>query len=111
MTNPNLDTCLDVLADQRRRRVVRELRQEENAESSVETLVDRLCASEPTSEVDSPSDRDQLAVHLHHIDLPKLADRDVVEYDSSSGTVRYRPNDRIEAILDSLPEEPIPARP
>lgn len=108
MTDPDLDTCLTVLADSRRRRVVQELRQEKNDETTVETLVDRLYTSEPTSKVDS---RDKLAIHLHHTHLPKMAAGGVIKFNSSSGRVRYRPNDRIEAILDSLPEESTPPRP
>ncbi|MDR5673964.1 ArsR family transcriptional regulator [Halalkaliarchaeum sp. AArc-GB] len=111
MTSQDLDACLELVADRRRRRIIRELRQKEDGETTVEALVDRLDASEWAGENDSHLDRDRIALHLHHNHLPKMADFDVVEYESGNGTVRYRGHERLEAILDSLPEESIPPSP
>lgn len=111
MTSQDLDACLQLVADRRRRRIVRELRQTKDGEITVEALVDRLHGSEWAREDDSHLDRDRLALHLHHTHLPKMADFEVVEYDSGSGKVQYRSHDRLEAILDSLAEESTPPSP
>lgn len=56
-------------------------------------------------------ERDQLAVKLVHSHLPKLAEYGVIEYDPRSGTVRYRPDEQVETVLDALPGEVISADP
>ena len=111
MTSQALDACLELVADRRRRRIIRELRQKEDGETTVEALVDRLHDSEWPREDDSHLERDRIALHLHHNHLPKMADFDIVEYDADNGTVRYRPHDRLEALLESLPEESTPPSP
>jgi len=51
-----------------------------------------------------PDARRRLAIRLHHVDLPKLAADGVVEYDPEDGLVRYCPDERVEAVLETLPE-------
>ena len=36
-----------------------------------------------------PDDREQIALRLHHMALPKLADLGLLDYDARSKTVRY----------------------
>lgn len=101
MTPLSLDACLDVLADRHRRLVVQQLRAEPDGTMTMDELLDRFCAD---SGGGAP-DRAHLATQLHHTHLPRLADRGLVEYDRATGFVRYRPDDRLERVLDSLPEE------
>lgn len=44
-------------------------------------------------------------MRVHHVHLPKLADYGLIEHDIERGTVRYLSDERLEAIVDSLPEE------
>jgi hypothetical protein len=42
-------------------------------------------------EQDSPDeDESRVAIHLYHATLPKLAEKDLIDYDSRSQTARYR---------------------
>ncbi len=107
MNGHSLDACLDLLADCRRRLVVRELRRESDG-TTVDELVDRLHADRSVPGERS-TDRVHLASQLHHTHLPKLADHGVVEYDVATGFVRYRSDDQVERVLDSLPERATPA--
>lgn len=73
----------------------------------VDDLVDRLYPGEPTPVDDPVPDRDRFAALLAHSHLPTLADFGVVEFDRQDGTVRYRPDEQLEAVLDSLPGEAV----
>jgi len=105
MMNNSLDACLQLVADQHRRRAIHYLRRNANGTTTFDDLVDQLHGKESVSEGDLLHDREQLAIQLQHTHLPKLADYGVVEYDHRNGTIQYRPDDRVEAVLDSLPEE------
>lgn len=105
VTHDSLDACLRLLSDRRRRRVIRQLRHEATGETTIDDLVDRLHSDGPSSDADRRTDREQLVIQLYHSILPALADHGVVEYDRRSGIVRYQPDEQVDAVLDSLPEE------
>lgn len=111
MTDDRLDACLRLVADRRRRGVIQKLRSEATGESTIDDLTDRLHSSALVSGNDGRPERDELAIELAHVHLPKLADHDVIDYDRRDRTVRYQPDERIEAVLDSLPEGVAPANP
>lgn len=94
-----LDDCLTLLADGRRRRLVRHLRTAPDTFFTVEEL-----AADPgwtAGEGDTAAvDADRLAADLHHRHLPALQEHGVVSY--GNGTARYRSDERVEAILDAL---------
>jgi len=104
MNGDSLDTCLTLVADRRRRRLLEHLRHNGDGEVQIDDLVDRLYQTERAAD-DRQTSRDQLVIQLSHNHLPKLADHGVVEYDRERGTVEYRPNEQIEAVLAGLPEE------
>ena len=103
MTNQSLDACLRLVADRQRRRVIDHLRHDAPETTTFDDLVDRLDGRTPDAKDGPP--RDELVVQLHHVHLPTLSDYGVVEYDHRSGDVRYRPDERVEAVIDSLPGE------
>lgn len=105
MVGHTLDDCLQLIADRCRRRVIHQLRHETTGKTTIDDLVDRMYSGELKFDDNRSMDREQLAIHLHHTSLPKLEDHGVVEHDRGSGTVRYRSNDQVEAVLDSLPDE------
>lgn len=95
----SIDALLSLLADWRRRAILRRLSTGED-ETTLDALVAALSADGP----DGP-DGAALRTELHHHHLPRLEDAGVVEYDPSTGTVSYRPDERVESLLDALAEE------
>lgn len=104
VTEPHLDTCLDLISDAHRRRVIDELRHETAVETTVDSLVERL-HEDGLAVDDGQQDRAVLWAQLTHNHLPKLAEHGVVDYDRDDKTVRYQPAKRIETVLDALPQE------
>lgn len=103
VTERNLDTLLQLVADRHRRQAVQQLRHEATGRMTIDDLVDRLRTGGPVAD-DQTTPREQLAIQLHHAHLPKLADYGIVDFDPENGTVRYQPDEQIEAALDSLPD-------
>lgn len=88
------DRFFDVLADGRRRTLVRYLAEREGDAASTVELVDHVASREDDAEVDG------VAVSLYGTHLPALADAGIVEYDRRSRTVRYRGGDPLDDWLD-----------
>lgn len=105
MTDDHLGAYLRLVSDSDRRKVIRCLRHEAEGRIAVDDLVDQLWRRESVTTADPQTDRDRIAIDLVHTHLPKLADHGVVDLDLQRETVRYRPDERIDAVLDSLPEE------
>ncbi|SFS46911.1 DUF7344 domain-containing protein [Halostagnicola kamekurae] len=100
------ETVLHLVADPRRRTILHQLRENGGVieiEALADVVAERTARSSPIEETDPPTARtdDQrlTRAELHHTHLPKLADAGVIEYDSRTGTVRYRSHDRVEALL------------
>jgi len=111
MNANGLDACLTLVADRRRRKLLEHLRHNGNGEVQIDDLVDQLYQVESAATDDRQMSQDQLATQLHHSHLPKLADHGVIEHDRERGTIEYRPDEQIEAVLDGLPKEPSLANP
>ena len=111
MTNHSLDACLRLVADRHRRRIIHHLRHEANGTTTFDDLVDHMPRRAPDAKDGPPQDREALAIQLHHTHLPQLADHGVVEFEHRTGVVRYHPDEQIETVLDSLPEEVSPPNP
>lgn len=79
-----LDQLLALLADERRRRIIRYFQTAERDVASVETLVDYAI-----EQTEARTTRGQVELMLHHTTLPKMAEAGLIEYDASTGTVRY----------------------
>lgn len=104
MATPTLDSCLELVAHQYRREVIRQLRCTEGDVVTFDDLLDLVYRGSSPENEPLP-DRDLLAVKLRHIHLPKLAAHDVVQYEPESGSIRYQPGCSVETVLDSLPAE------
>lgn len=98
VTDPNLDEVMDVLADHHRRQAIRILRQTPDRAVAFEELLDELMRKTGEDE----NRRDHLAIQLHHQHLPKLAGEDLIAYERDARRIRYRPNQRIEAVMDDI---------
>ncbi|MDF9746964.1 DUF7344 domain-containing protein [Natrinema salsiterrestre] len=96
-----VDTALDLLANQRRRGVLEYL-EESGGSAPLTELAVEIAAQEAGAEPNAISDhgdvsaRDRRAVRisLHHTHIPKLANADVVDYDTATETVTLRERGR-----------------
>lgn len=104
MTEPRLEALLQLVADRSRRQAIEHLRHGATGKTTINSLVDGL-QNGGLDAYDQPTDRKQLAIQLYHVHLPKLADHGVVDFDPEHGSIRYRPDDQFETVLDSLPNE------
>jgi len=97
------DELVAALANEHRRRVLRYFQETQTAVTSVDELVESINDPERPSRT-----RNRLAIRLHHVTLPKLADTGVLEYDSQLHIAEYQPTPRSEwlmSILKTLEEE------
>ncbi len=104
MTPAELDARLQLVADRQRRWILQYVRDKPAEPIAVEELVDavsRAMAVEGSSTIDA----ERIDVQLSHSHLPKFAAHGVIDYDHDGRTVRYRPDERLESLLDSIPEE------
>jgi DNA-binding transcriptional ArsR family regulator len=98
MGHHSLDESLRLLADHNRRAIIRELRRSSEEVRTFEELINRL------HDDGQDTERAALAIKLRHTHLPKLAEAGLLEYDRRSGAVRYDPDERVETLLDALPD-------
>ncbi|MFP9060951.1 hypothetical protein ACLI4R_10515 [Natrialbaceae archaeon A-chndr2] len=77
-----------------RRQVLENLVIREDNVATVEELITELLDQDRAS-----GNRKHIAVKLHHVALPKLADFGFIEYDARSRTVRYRESPVLEQEL------------
>jgi DNA-binding transcriptional ArsR family regulator len=92
-----LSRIFELLASDRRRCALGELRAAAPEAVAVDDLADRLREREPTA-----ADRDRVRIALYHKTLPRLADAGVVDFDRRADVVRYRAHEPVEAILDAV---------
>lgn len=98
-TTISTDTALQVLADRQRRMVLRSL-----IEADGTATVDRLARGlegDASSRAGRDAPRDRHRLQLHHAHLPKLQEAGLVEYEPGDETVRYRPSDLVEELLET----------
>lgn len=96
----DVDSALEAVTTERRRRVLRELRARSTDSVDLTTLADAITAPERPALAS-----ETVTIELHHRDLPKLAETGVLDYDSRSRTVRYHGHRGIELLLYVLEEE------
>jgi hypothetical protein len=81
-------TLFGILADDRRRYVLYYLL-EADGRGTLADLADQLAAREAETAVDALEERERksVATDLHHVTLPRLADRGLVDFDPETGKV------------------------
>lgn len=85
-TSP-IDLMLDILSDPARRRTVRFCVSASDQVLEFENLVDYLAGENGLT--DDDRNREDIAIDLHHRHLPKLAEAKVIEFDPTTGKIRY----------------------
>lgn len=94
----SLDAVFSLLADRRRRLVLRYFLDAPTTVASIDDLVDVL------HEVDGDPAAD-LRLHLYHLHLPRLEAAGVVDFDPGRGVVRYLGSPRLERFLRAAGDE------
>lgn len=106
-----LDCLFEVLTDQRRRYVLYYLDEADDPVVTVAELADHLCTWErewdDRTAQSTDTHRENIRIALHHVHLPQMADRGLIEYDARSLTVRSRiENSLLDAVQDEADECP-----
>ncbi|MFC3477971.1 DUF7344 domain-containing protein [Halobacterium litoreum] len=97
---PDPDDLFVALADATRRRVLWYLRAED--EVAVDDLVDVLAGWQlADTDVVDAADRERIAVSLHHVHLPRLANAGLVEWDAGNVSLADVPAGASELIRDA----------
>lgn len=92
-----IDAALRALADEHRRLTIQFLMEAPEETASFDELRDHV-----TAHSSGDSGPREVAIRLHHVHLPLLADADIVDYDPRSETVRYRTDSLVESVLSSI---------
>ena len=96
---PEVDRLLDTLSDNLQRELIHYFENVATEDTaSLEDVVAHVDGRVPAT------DPEELAKLLHHVHLPKLAERGWLEYDVRSETIRYRGHDDAEALLTEVLE-------
>lgn len=96
----DISRAFDLLDSHRHRYVLEKLSETSDGVASVDDLVDYLLTHDPGTE-----DKDRAMASLHHQVLPKLDDTGIIDYDRRSETVRYRGDELVEDLLDTIEQE------
>lgn len=95
-----LNQAFDLLRDQQRRYVLAKLYRTDEVTTSAAGLADHVLAHDP----EAPG-RERVLVKLHQETLPRLADDDIIDFDSRTSTVRYRGGEPVDNILAALADK------
>lgn len=93
-TDLSIDDVFELLADERRRHVLYEMRDEKTLQ--IDDLGEQIARRETGPNEDVPEDLlVRVSVDLHHHHLPKLQSAGLLEYDSRHGDVTVQPPFRL----------------
>lgn len=107
MKPSRVDVRLELLADERRRRVVEYLRRDRRRHATVDELVEHLRRHQGVGPESRDGGPGRSRLELVHRALPKLDAHGVVEWDRRRDEVRYREDSLVEAVLDALGEDAV----
>jgi len=87
------------LISQKHRRYVIDVLASQESPLTLSELVDAVAAKKQEEPVDT-ADNSALSVRLYHVDLPKLHEYGIIEFDPSAG--RIQPTDKLPALRDYI---------
>ncbi|MDS0279980.1 hypothetical protein NDI85_19535 [Halomicroarcula sp. S1AR25-4] len=97
--SPTVEEALQAVQTGRRRQALRYLAGNGDGPVEVATLADALRNSADSTTVPPSREKERLEVTLHHVDLPKLDEMGLLEYDRQHRTVSYHGIDSVEELL------------
>ena len=89
-----VDRILSALAHKHNQGVLNYFRESSASVASLDELADYVAEKKPSSGFESA---EQVAVHLHHAGLPKIADAGILDYDPRTKTVRRHDHPLLES--------------
>ena len=92
------DSLFWLLGNPRRRVVLAHLQRRADETVDVDEVIDAVAARE-RPDPGPGTHRERVAIDLHHVHLPKLADAGVIEYDPMERTLRYRGRRGLDLLL------------
>lgn len=93
----------EILAKRRRRYALLSLMDAPDGVATLDDLADDVVALERAADAEVPDDhRERVVTDLYHVDLPKLVEAGVAEYDARSRTARYHGGGVQEDVLALL---------
>jgi hypothetical protein len=103
-----LDDVFDLLRNQRRRGVLRYLRDQTDGTATLDTVAEHIAAKENDIEIEqlTSSQRKRVYIGLYQCHLPKMDELGVIEYDQSRGTIKLQDISQIEPFLEGLDTGP-----
>jgi hypothetical protein len=103
-----LDDVFDLLRNQRRRGVLRYLRDQTDGSATLDTVAEHIAAKENDIEIKqlTSSQRKRVYIGLYQCHLPKMDELGVIEYDQSRGTIELQDISQIEPFLEGLSTDP-----
>lgn len=96
----DIDDLISVLDHRIRREVIHYLVNERHPETDLDAIAAHI--AEVRKGAGESIEQEQLALRLHHLHLPKLADTGLIEFDPRSGLVRYLSDSKMENLLESI---------
>lgn len=97
----SLDAILDILANHRRRALLKYLMEQPENTGSFEDATNHLILMIGQKQGTQPN-HDDVQVDLQHHQLPKLADAGIIDYDIRSQMIRYHENERLEMAYERV---------
>ncbi|MDQ2054065.1 hypothetical protein [Halobellus sp. H-GB7] len=98
------ETALELLTNQQRRQILRRVADTPDG-TTVDQLTQHLRGAD-SLQPDGNGSVEHRSIELHHVHLPKLQDANVIEYDTSQGTVhRGREFQNVLALLEAIDEQ------
>ena len=88
-----------LLGNARRRRLLASLADRPEDTVPVDEIIDVVAAGE-RPDPGPATHRERVAIDLHHVHLPSLADHGVIDFDPVDGTVQYDAPDALSTMLD-----------
>lgn len=98
-----LDTCLELLANRQRRRILGFFVDSERDHAQIDEIVGEILDGEAGMTGERPS-HDTVAATLFHVHLPRFADANVLDYDTRHLEVRYHGDPKLVELFEVVRE-------
>lgn len=98
----SVDEALRLLANRRRRTILRHLMNHPDGPTALDDLVDLVLTAETSSTAGHHQQTDKMKIDIQCIQVPYLANAGVIEYEADTEQVHYQAHSRLEALLQCV---------